>query len=631
MDKPTRVAGSDDSDDRGPSDSASAEGIGATGVFESVKSPETLDGPRARWEEEIVRKPAPVTEVGNARPSPIVEPLAEPVVHKVVLGGGHSTDSTQLLSRMRKASAEKAPQVRTPPSNEAGDKAGTSGADTTGRDQSGPGFTQLLRSLGADSPAPAGSAKPNLASSAYPPTQRDLFLSDPSSTGTTQASERDSDPLVTAKHTADSSGSEAAAGGAKPSEPGEFTKLLRATQYGSTDSHVFAMPDAVAGKGPEGSGTARSASSSSGNQPGEFTKLLSSLGGSAAPSSTPATYEPEMGHSSRGSGGSFTEMLAMEQKSAPIESEIFGDRKPATDHFNFDRPIPQHNPPAASQGPFASRELVDVQPDAQGPQGANPGITRLIQMLDSPSKSPSPVVEPPPASPAGQAGPGAWTRTFTSLDDSNEQPGATAGQVPYRPVSQERPGSAAAAIGPGKETSGRFNERVAPASPPLSGSAGPSEYTRIIDASRMRESAMASGHSAEAALQRPAAPAAPPQVQVQMPSYPISVSPGMVGMQGMGNLPHVGGVGSGQPLHVPGYPMNIGPQGGSISVMGGSVSVTPGMHVPAIPPASAPLAPPAKQAATGMGKLQQYVPLLLIVIIFLLIGLLVTVVFLLKR
>jgi hypothetical protein len=116
-----------------------------------------------------------------------------------------------------------------------------------------------------------------------------------------------------------------------------------------------------------------------------------------------------------------------------------------------------------------------------------------------------------------------------------------------------------------------------------------------------------------------------------MPSYPISVAPGMVGMQGMGNMPHIGGVGSGQPLQVPGYPMNIGPHGGSIPGMGGSMPMAPGMYVPAIPQPSAPQVPPAKPAPTGMGKLQQYVPLLLVLIIFLLVGLLVTVVFLLKH
>jgi hypothetical protein len=57
----------------------------------------------------------------------------------------------------------------------------------------------------------------------------------------------------------------------------------------------------------------------------------------------------------------------------------------------------------------------------------------------------------------------------------------------------------------------------------------------------------------------------------------------------------------------------------------------PGAHVPAVAAPTVPQLPAAKPPAGGMGKLQQYVPLLLILVIFLLVGLLVTVVFLLKK
>jgi hypothetical protein len=53
------------------------------------------------------------------------------------------------------------------------------------------------------------------------------------------------------------------------------------------------------------------------------------------------------------------------------------------------------------------------------------------------------------------------------------------------------------------------------------------------------------------------------------------------------------------------------------------------VHTPTLP--VAPPIPTAMPAQSGMGKMQQYVPLLLVLIIVLLVGLLVTVVFLMKH
>jgi hypothetical protein len=57
----------------------------------------------------------------------------------------------------------------------------------------------------------------------------------------------------------------------------------------------------------------------------------------------------------------------------------------------------------------------------------------------------------------------------------------------------------------------------------------------------------------------------------------------------------------------------------------------PGAHVPAVAGPAVPQAPAVAPPAGGMGKMQKYVPLLLMLIIFLLVGLLVTVVFLMKK
>jgi hypothetical protein len=75
--------------------------------------------------------------------------------------------------------------------------------------------------------------------------------------------------------------------------------------------------------------------------------------------------------------------------------------------------------------------------------------------------------------------------------------------------------------------------------------------------------------------------------------------------------------------------MNMTPGGGSFS--GGSMPQMPGVYLPSAPQLPALQTPAVGSNSAGVGKLQKYIPLLLIVIIFLLVGLLVTVVFLLKH
>jgi hypothetical protein len=58
---------------------------------------------------------------------------------------------------------------------------------------------------------------------------------------------------------------------------------------------------------------------------------------------------------------------------------------------------------------------------------------------------------------------------------------------------------------------------------------------------------------------------------------------------------------------------------------------TPGIHVQAQPMPIAPPVAPVTPAGQEGGKLQKYVPLMLVLIIFLLVALLVTVIFLMKH
>jgi hypothetical protein len=82
---------------------------------------------------------------------------------------------------------------------------------------------------------------------------------------------------------------------------------------------------------------------------------------------------------------------------------------------------------------------------------------------------------------------------------------------------------------------------------------------------------------------------------------------------------------------MPSYPMNYGPHAGAMPAPGGSMPQTPGMYLPAAPMPAVPPAPQLKPAEPGMGKLQQYVPLLLVVTIVLLVVLLVTIIFVMKH
>jgi hypothetical protein len=77
--------------------------------------------------------------------------------------------------------------------------------------------------------------------------------------------------------------------------------------------------------------------------------------------------------------------------------------------------------------------------------------------------------------------------------------------------------------------------------------------------------------------------------------------------------------------------MNYGPHAGAMPAPGGSLPQPPGMYIPASPMPAVPPAPQVTPIEPGMGKLQQYVPLLLVVTIVLLVVLLVTIIFVMKH
>lgn len=595
MDKPTNPRGPNDIP--WPEDSGSEQGFGATGVF---KAPDPALEPSDAKTEGAASQGAGTGTQGSRRADPFnppsfigSKPLAEPTVHKVVLGGG-AESSPELLDRMRMASQEKAPTLQRPAATPpAGGKAGGGFTEllrtleveipsaTTASKSAPPqeprpaaqdsGFTSLLRTLGTEestTPPPAGATKIGLPATGFTP--------------------------EAPKRAAPAPGS---VPGPAPSEDG-FTELLRAAPGGDPMT-TYPQASRAATVPPPAE-----------NKPGTFTQLFGSLGGTEATPSAPPSSEKT--DASGGRAGSFTRMLSMEPPSAPAEMPRFEESNPIADRLNFGvMPEPERSA-AASSAPFSPQAFAEPEPAPIAPPATGVGITRLIQMLDEPSNAPPQRVAPP-ASPASGGGPGVWTQTFASLSTPNDPPAPAAKAPDWAPP--QAPPAPAYPAPPAVRLAPSFTQPAVNAPPAAS---GPSEFTRILDASRIRELGLRGGQAAESAVPPPQQFAAPP-APAPIPSYPVPVAPPAVGIQGGGAM-----------ARPPAYPPPI-PQAPGMYVPTQQVPQAPGMYVPTPPMPSASPAPPAKPAPPAAGGLQQLVPILLIVVIVLLVVLIVTVIFLMKH
>ena len=648
MDKPTTPGGGDLPGFTWPEDSGSEQGFGATGVFGTLPAEELKPKPAVTpiqppagnpvkppagipvqpaaiplqpFELAAAARPSPPTPNPSKPippPSPMIQPagggpvLAEPVVHKVVLGSGTGEHPAELLDRIRMASAERAAVVEKPPAQ-------------VGPQGSG-GFTELLRTLSGDAAAPSakpavvlapptGSAAPGSPAAsmsgftsllqtlneahpaapekkAQPPLPVDLpmILASPPAPAASPGS-------VVASQTPPAPASQAPAAGG-------FTELLRMSDFAGPDAGPpqTGLPGSVPGFGE--SPTAPGAPQTGASTPGAFTQLFGTF--SAAEAGMPAPVLPASQGFGGSEAGSFTRMLSLEQQSGPPP---FGPPPPA---FR-EEPVPLpgsmdygRTPGLAvprldtrEQDPFAPDPFSQALPPApveSAPAAGGIGITRLIQMLDEPARVPAapavPLAEPPVGSSA-KAGPGIWTQTFESLSEKSSSPPAAA--APSTPSWSAPPPPPPMEFAP-----------VAPLAPPPQPSpqgagsgVGPSEFTRIIDASKMREMAMRGGSGGAAPAPGGSGPSAGAMAPSGFapPSFSPPAAPAPPPMPAMGGMPQPGG------------------------------------FAPPPPPAvSAPPLPTGKPAPpAGASKLQQFVPLLLVMIIVLLVVILVTVIFLMKH
>jgi len=540
----------------------------------------------------------------------------------VVFGGGAAENSPDVLDRMRMATAERAAPADKAPGAELGGKGAAAEPGGVASGQGSAGFTQLLRTLGSAPAAPAALARETPAMEKPRSTSDSGFtsllqkLSTPGLSGPAEETMRTPQPAPRAVP------EEPKRAPAAPGASG-FTELLRTVPGGAKD---FAGPQAQPPRTDESSfagGAAGAPPVRIDNGPGAFTKMFGTFGGAGASSSTPAPVERGTGDSASGSPGSFTRMFSVEQQSSAGQAPAYEERKSAAGNLEFGPALGTAGSAAPSRDPF-SQSLPETQPIQGTPPSSGVGITRLIQMLDGPSKAPLPPMESAPASAPPAEGPGAWTQTFASLGKSEAAAPAT--NVPEWASPQAAPPAPAPAVPREASFPNSFNQPAVSASAAPAGSTGPSEFTRILDASRMREMAMRGGQPAGSGTTGPAPPqsVAPVPAPPQMPGYSVPPPPPM------GGMPQPGGYAPPQPPPAPGYPMSYPPHAGALP--GGSMPQQPAMYAPPPPPMPAPQPPaPPKPAEPGMGKMQQFVPLLLVLIIVLLVVLIVTVIFLMKH
>lgn len=591
-----------------PNDEKPGERLGATGVFGA--SPESIDGdPGPETQEQTsgergdLQKSAPQAAASR-------EGLQEPIVHKVGLGSGPATAQVDLLELLR-ATSRKTETVLAPVLGEPKARPSTatfppapappSGA---GLGQSSEGFTQLLRALGGDAspasiakqpdvvlPTPAGSKL----GSTSPESEFTALVRQNASALHGQPEKRP-DLRELSTNTAPSDGS------------GGFTALLQGFPGNIPDSKVRQpnsrpLDESSHSNLPVATRPAPLYPMEQAT-PGTFTQLFSALTTKAEDpatnpvrANTPAICS-ENNPVSQPPGGesSFTQLISAIGEGSS-KAPAYGDNHPsAMENSSREPSIGREVPWGSSQPPAEpSNWSPATAPQPESSSGIG-GLTQLLRTLDEPAKGPEiPVAHPAAGAPTSSTGSGSlFTQTYKKLDEPLE----SLSPAPQPSYSSPSKVSATQPFASPFTGGTSFAQGTAVSPPPIL-PAGPSDVTRILDASKLRE-LQRQGVSAPGLI-NPVATVHPLSVQVSPP-----VPPAPPNLQWQPSVP---------PTPVPGQPAQFG---GAMQVP----QYTPSAPAPQIP---APAAPPV------LGKMQQYLPLMLIIIIFLLIVILVTVIFLLKH
>ena len=277
---------------------------------------------------------------------------------------------------------------------------------------------------------------------------------------------------------------------------------------------------------------------------------------------------------------------------------------------------PQSYPPAnypAARNEFgegsgyrsSSLEPVALQPPAP-PQPAGGGLTQLLRALDRPAEPAKPSMLQPSLQdefkPAASAG--IFTQTYGQLSDpvAASAPAAPQ-QAPFQP-SLPMDASATSSFQQPMPRAGSM--------PPVN--QGPSEFTRILNASQLREAGLHGGSGAP-----PVSGQTPPAAQAGgMPGFQAPPMPPMPGMAPPQFAPP-----QFAPPHFP------PPQAGAQA----HPQMPPAYHpqMPPPPPMQMPAAPPVPAITPPAAKPQSFLPLILIGVIFVLVIVIVALVFIMKR
>ena len=431
-----------------------------------------------------------------------------------------------------------------------------------------------------------------------------------------------------------------------PGAAGNFTQLFQAVAREAHANHISNPPVK-----PNETGTAPSSPATSGG----FTQFFQVIDQAKASTATPASPPPVMPASPQEqSPGSFTQLFQSVGSGAP---DVPPSIKPAQEN-----PLPTASPkaPVAHSGasftelfraidpaeipepprPASSlpQSSMAAAPNAPEPHAAE-SFTQMFRAADSAAKPDtgglppqtwgqvpqpqtglaSPLTPTPFAAEPQHSDASNLTQLLRTLDPSGSRQEPPAPSPPLRPdaftslygdrqplttpIERMQPTSLPPNLGQPPATNFAAPGR-SPTPDPTPSASGSSDFTRIIQASSLREQALKQGERPVQA--KPAtAPPAPPPAQPQMPGFPLAAP----------QFPH--------PNVLP--PLNLG-HGGMAPPAQSFKPAVPNLN-PAqwMPPEPQPSAPaPAPRA-------QPLLPLILIGIIFLLVVVLVAVIFLLKR
>jgi len=394
-----------------------------------------------------------------------------------------------------------------------------------------------------------------------------------------------------------------------PPAAGSFTQLFQAIDQGNSAVMPPTRPE------PQAPATA---AVSEPDSPGSFTQLFQAVASNAnepSPAAASKLFDPSPGLAPTHTtppGGSFTDLfravdpatnpqpptpvaqrLPSTMATAPVDNPEPQSRSSFTQIFRAieGTPTPSGSPdpspqnwgrvPQSQSSPIAPPY---ASPASEAPRSEGSNLTQLLRNLDQ-----SASVEPPPAPSAKKPD------AFTSLYGERQFP---------NPVERMQSASPAANVGQPPRPDFAGTPGRTESSDPAAG--GASDFTRIIQASSLREQALKQGGQAAEAPKpaAPAVPATPLPSAPQIPGFPGAAPP---------QFPH--------PSVLP--PLNFG-QGNAMPPA--QPFRAPNLAPPQwMPPAPQPPTPPAP------AKAQPLLPLILIGVIFVLVVVLVAVIFLMKR